>query len=180
MQTFLTSKDFRQSASYLDNKRLNNQLNESRVILAALAKKANGETKVAWSNHPAAKMWEGYEDFFMQYNLAHAYEAQERGIKIDVNWDAIVNIYEESFASMFRGIFYPPWYADQIQLDKVITTHQANLYRKDPEYYADWKWISDWLHDNESWSVCCPARNKKNGVWVKRCDYFWPTHMEAS
>ena len=48
--------DFAQSAAVLDQKRLQNQLNECKVI----AKVLYGLT-TAWQNHPVVRMWRGYE-----------------------------------------------------------------------------------------------------------------------
>lgn len=57
MQTFLPYPSFTLSAICLDNKRLNKQILECDQILNALAP---GSTS-GWRNHPAVKMWRGYE-----------------------------------------------------------------------------------------------------------------------
>ena len=57
MQTFLPYPDFQKTAQCLDNKRLGKQRVEARQIISTLEGKSNG-----WRNHPAVKMWKGYED----------------------------------------------------------------------------------------------------------------------
>ena len=59
MQTFLPYKSFRKTALCLDNKRLGKQRVETLQILRALTGYYNQSG--AWLNHPAVKMWRGYE-----------------------------------------------------------------------------------------------------------------------
>ena len=76
MQTFLPVPDFEASAAFLDKKRLWSQVREARQILNTLI----GESK-GWRNHPAVKMWDGYEPALMEYYNAMLKEAKMRGIK---------------------------------------------------------------------------------------------------
>ena len=62
MQTFLPVADFKESAKILDYRRLGKQRVEARQILNALQGKSKG-----WVNHPATKMWKGYEPALEQY-----------------------------------------------------------------------------------------------------------------
>jgi len=64
MQTFLPQQDFILSAEQLDKTRLNKQIVETQQILNCLLD--NG----AWSNHPAVRMWRGFEPALVRY--AHA------------------------------------------------------------------------------------------------------------
>ena len=57
MQTFLPYEDFKRSAEALDNKRLGKQRVEAMQIYKACVLDDYG-----WKNHPAVKMWVGYED----------------------------------------------------------------------------------------------------------------------
>jgi len=75
MQTFLPYPSFTLSAICLDNKRLNKQILECDQILNALAP---GSTS-GWRNHPAVKMWRGYEPALIQYQNACMYEWKRRG-----------------------------------------------------------------------------------------------------
>ncbi len=178
MQTFLVHHDFDVSMSYLDNKRLNKQLLESRQLLSIMARKSKGEKKVAWAHHPAVMSWEGHEQFFMSYIQANVDECQKRGIKTDKNVEAIGQIWYDNFKD--DSLTIPWWFEDRRALDRVISSHQANLYRKEPESYPDWKWLSDWLYENNDWVVCHPHEYRRNGVKTKPCYYYFPSHMEAS
>ena len=60
MQTFLPFMDIEKSAKCLDTKRLGKQRVEALQIFECLMVK---ETR--WKNHPAVKMWKGYEGFLL-------------------------------------------------------------------------------------------------------------------
>lgn len=61
MQTFITDFNMAQNAKNLDNKRLGKQRVEALQIASCLLEK---ETR--WRNHPAVKMWKGYESFLIR------------------------------------------------------------------------------------------------------------------
>ena len=64
MQTFLPYKSFDKSFKVLDYRRLGKQRVEAMQILNVLL----GRTKTkGWVNHPATKMWKGYENALKQY-----------------------------------------------------------------------------------------------------------------
>lgn len=68
MQTFLPYKSFKESAKSLDYRRLNSQRREARQILNTLKViKENPNEKIAWKNHPAVRMWQGYEEALIEY-----------------------------------------------------------------------------------------------------------------
>ncbi len=158
MQTFLTNSDYRRAASDLDSRRLNKQLLEGRQILAAQA----GMTK-GWVYHPATKMWLGGHFHLYEYLEQVKYELEFRGIETQKNWDAINQI----TATMFLTLDKPWWLTDIVTLDRVITSHRANLYLKDSEhyfkFYIDYKVFSE----NRDYFTCCD-----------RCNYYWPTHIK--
>jgi hypothetical protein len=64
MQTFLPFKDFALSAAVLDQKRLGKQRVETMQIMKVLLQGGG------WANHPAVKMWAGYEITLLDYQLA--------------------------------------------------------------------------------------------------------------
>jgi hypothetical protein len=85
-------------------------------------------------------------------------EAKNRGIKIDNNL-ANINLLESQY-SHFWGEDMPDWFSGE-QIKRVVTTHKANLYRKDPIYYAQYSFAV-----NSKWNKpCCES-----------CQYYWPTH----
>ena len=149
MQTFVPFDNFIESASSLDNLRLNKQLLEGRQIYNILA---SGRTSGAWTNHPAVKMWRGYELALFNYLVAIKDECVSRGIKTDKNWSAIIEIHKYNL-NRADTTSLPLWWGDE----RVHQSHRNNLYRKNPDYYIEF--IDD------SFVSCCD-----------KCNYFWPTH----
>jgi len=149
MQTFVPYADFNESASVLDNKRLNKQLLEGRQIYGILS---SGKRKGAWVNHPAVLMWRHRENALYSYLKAIKQECDFRGIATAKNWEAITKTHESNWD---RGgsIVFPEWWSDE----KVHQSHRNNLYIKDPGWY--------YMFINDSRVTCC-----------EKCNYFWPTH----
>ena len=82
MQTFLPYKDFAEVADSLDSKRLNKQILECYQILNVLS---NPSPTAGWRNHPAVKMWRGYEFSLYKYAMTMVSEADARSIKTENN-----------------------------------------------------------------------------------------------
>ena len=78
MQTFLPFPDFQKSLECLDNKRLNKQKVENLQILNILLNRTTGK---GWRNHPATKMWRGYENALKHYQNLTIDECIKRGMK---------------------------------------------------------------------------------------------------
>lgn len=127
MQTFLPYSSFVLSASCLDYKRLGKQRVEARQILNILLGLArpskNG--KVAWINHPAVKMWRGYEVALGWYLDAIIDEWVYRGYKNSMRK-----------AEVYGQLMFPPWLGDQ----KFHSSHRSNLLRKNREFYSKYGW----------------------------------------
>lgn len=156
MQTFLPAKDFSICAQILDSKRLNKQILECYQILKVIS---NDDPFAGWRNHPAVKMWRGHEMVLLRYVTAMVNEADKRGIKTDKNKSNINALYEIN--KHWWSESYPLWYQNTETMKQVVATHRANLFNKDPEYYATFyiETISDYN------KPCCDS-----------CRYFWPTH----
>lgn len=121
MQTFLPFPRYRESAAALDRQRLGKQRVEAWQILGALEGRTNG-----WSNHPAARMWRGYERALCLYGLAVCDEWIRRGYR---------DTMRERFASALQchaGAARPAWLGDE----DFHRSHQSNLLRKAPEHYG--------------------------------------------
>ena len=87
MQTFLPYRSFIESAKCLDNKRLGKQRVAVLQILNTLTGKSTG-----WINHPATKMWRGYELALCEYGLEVCEQwYYERGFR-DTCWTKIYDI----------------------------------------------------------------------------------------
>jgi len=156
MQVFMSEYTFEESARVLDNKRLVKQLLEGRQILAALA----GQTK-GWRNHPATKMFEGYESALFDYLYYVAKEMEERGYKTENNWNEIMRL--RGGIDCENGYSMPPWFNDRATLHSVVTTHRRSLYNKAPELYPQYEYEAS----IGAGLVCCDS-----------CNYYWPTHVK--
>jgi hypothetical protein len=118
MQTFLPFSNFVDSAAVLDYRRLGKQRVECMQLLKAIK---NGG---AWSNHPAAKMWKGYEEALETYMATCIIEWVKRGYK------------NTMIANAYPNCRLPPWLGD----DAFHASHKSNLLRKDPVYYGQFGW----------------------------------------
>lgn len=123
MQTFLPFPDFYTSARLLDSKRLGKQRVEVKQILKAL----RGESK-GWVNHPAVKMWKGYEKALLAYGIEVCKAWRDRGFK-----DRLLDEFQSDIAKLSNvELKYPPWFGDVA----FHRAHRSNLLRKNPTYYS--------------------------------------------
>ena len=150
MQTFVPYSDFTESAIVLDNKRLNKQLLEGRQIYDILSSQ---RTTGGWINHPAVKMWRGYNTALYTYLVAIKDECIRRGIQTEKNWNAIKHMRKWDYGTGVNLVM-PPWWNDE----RVHESHRNNLYVKDPDFYVEFSTAKR--------RTCCD-----------RCNYFWPTHV---
>jgi hypothetical protein len=122
MQTFLPYPDFVLSMKVLDWRRLGKQRLEARQLLACL----RGETH-GWINHPAAKIWRGFEPALSAYMNAAIGEWSNRGFKNTMWMDQ---------QSLSEDIIFPPWLGNEA----FHASHRSNLLRKDYAYYSQFGW----------------------------------------
>jgi hypothetical protein len=113
MQTFVPYPDFVKCARALDYRRLGKQRVECKQILNAI-ERGNG----GWANHPATRMWRGYEPALRQYMRAIILEWIDRGYNNNMDIPD-----SEKFE-------YPPWWGGPIH-----ASHRSALLEKDFEYY---------------------------------------------
>ena len=129
MQTFLPIASFFESATCLDFKRLGKQRVEAWQILQTLYGKSNG-----WINHPAVRMWKGYEHYLSFYGLAICAEWKRRGYKD--------NLLMEKFWLEFNftdSDLLPPWLGDEA----FHSSHRAALLAKDLDWYSQFGWTEE-------------------------------------
>jgi hypothetical protein len=88
-------------------------------------------------------------------------EAKQRGIKTDKNEANIAVLKEVAGGSW--GTSMPSWYSNTETMRRITTTHQANLFHKDPIAYFAFE-VATISEYNEP---CCEG-----------CKYFWVTHTE--
>jgi hypothetical protein len=126
LQTFLPYSDFAKVALCLDWRRLGKQRVEAKQILDILSGKGkiNKYGKISWINHPAVRMWRGYEECLTYY----------MNIMI-MTW--ISKGYKNNMPLLFTGdVVYPPWMGNE----RVHSSHRANLLRKNYLHYRSFGW----------------------------------------
>lgn len=162
MQTFLPYTDTIFVARSLDSKRLNKQILECYQILNVLS----GKSKTGgWKNHPAVLMWRGFERGLWQYVQDMIQEAKMRGIKTENNEANLNNLRHQCWSNW--GNQAPLFWQNDNEIMRVITTHRANLFKKDPLYYVEYQYAL-----SSPYNVpCCPDRKEP-------CKYYWPTHVK--
>lgn len=123
MITFITDRDPNVTAKLLDSKRLGKQRIEALQILNSLV----GISKP--SNHPAFKMWKGYEEYLLySYIPAIMNEWKRRGYS-----NTLCDIRVEELKKMVPmpgELEQPEWFGE-----KVFVTHKSRLIQKNKEYY---------------------------------------------
>lgn len=118
MQTFLPYPSFVESARVLDDRRLGKQRLEAAQIIKVLTGKSEG-----WKNHPAVKMWAGYEEALMLYHDTVITEWILRGFKNTM----------PTFKPRWEGMpKTPPWLGNA----DFHRSHRSNLLRKDDKHYG--------------------------------------------
>lgn len=125
MQTFLLDKSYIKTAKYLDYRRLGKQRVEVYQILNTLNGVSSG-----WINHPAVKMWRGYENELVIYGMIMCKEWIARGY-IDNLCEKIFNHY-----NLNKPLVKPKWFNDK----RIYESHRSNLLRKMPEHYRQFNW----------------------------------------
>lgn len=131
MQTFLPYADFRRSAECLDRKRCFNQANEALVILRTLLG-VYGPGK-GWPNHPASRMWRGFESALARYALECCQVSGNVTCAGHVN-----DLIDE------HGLDEQPDLPSWLGGRKFHASHKSNLLRKDREHYKRFGWqVSD-------------------------------------
>jgi hypothetical protein len=121
MQTFLPYPDFDLCAQVLDPKRLGNQAyRECKTLMRG-----------GWANHPASKMWRGFESALARYALALFRELTRRGRHYPVH---IL-----FFEPLVTSNALPSWLGDE----RLHSSHRAALLRKDPVWYGKYGWDDD-------------------------------------
>jgi len=122
MQTFMPYPNIKNSLKSLDSRRLGKQRVEAFQILNILLNRT--KTK-GWRNHPAVKMWKGYENALKLYF--------NKALKL---W--IAKGYKNTMKQeIIEGkIVLPKWFGKE----EFHASHRSNLLRKDEEFYSKFGW----------------------------------------
>lgn len=124
MQVFIVGSPL-ETASALDPKRLNRQIQETKAILASL----NGAK--AWSNHPCVLQYRGYEKWLRHYRdcLSFYRRGHHNLAKIESHYATTCHPVE--------------WHTDEYY-DQM----KRRLYTKDKEHYKQWAHLGE---SQENW-----------------------------
>lgn len=128
VNTFLPYSDFLESAKTLDYRRLGKQRVECMQILNVLDKLKtwDGVSTLGWRNHPAVRMWVGYENSLKQYTNTVIQEWVDRGYNNNMKF----------YDYDSNSISYPKWLGDS----GFHASHRSNLLRKDNIHYGNFGW----------------------------------------
>lgn len=86
-----------------------------------------------WSNHPAVRMWKGYENALVEYGIEVCIQWMKQGYKDS----CFLKIYQHKEN---KQTIYPDWLGDF----NFHTSHKSNLIRKLPEFYSNlWPEVQD-------------------------------------
>ena len=121
MQTFLPYPCFAKSVLCLDKRRLGKQRVEALQCLNAL----NPESTSRWKNHPACKMWIGFEGALRNYMRICIIRW------IDIGCNNTMQI-----PNVILDTPYPTWLGDE----DFHRSHKSNLLRKDITHYGQFGW----------------------------------------
>jgi len=124
MQTFLPYPDFSESMRVLDPSRLGNQVYREGMTLL----------RGGWPNHPASKMWRGYEVALAEYLYKGVIQLKVRGRDYTLRpWFGEILAYRD------EPLVLPPWLGDEA----IHSSHRAALLYKDPEWYGRFGWTEE-------------------------------------
>lgn len=124
MQTFLPYADLQKSVECLDYRRLGKQRVEAMQILKALNRGSGG-----WSNHPATKMWRGFETALMKYHDEACLEFDHRGYTNNM----------KLYIPDSKLVILPPWFGNEA----FHSAHRAALLAKDFSWYSQFGWVEE-------------------------------------
>lgn len=117
VNTFLPYADFAKSAACLDMHRLGKQRVEVLQLLQG-----------SFANHPASKMWRGYEHALAVYGTYICAEWASRGYRDTVH---------DKLQQYLSTGSMPPWFGEHV----FHADCRANLLRKDFAHYSQFGWL---------------------------------------
>jgi hypothetical protein len=139
VQTFVPYADFRRCADVLDDKRLGKQRVEALQIMQVLVRlrwnNDLGEIEEfqprGWRSHPAVLMWQDYEAALLAYQREVCAVWTTRAFR-DTCYPKTLGLVTRWSGGTVPSYTAPPWLGDH----RLHRSHQSNLIRKDPDYYA--------------------------------------------
>jgi hypothetical protein len=149
MQTFVpTTTGYADIAKTLDRQRLNKQALEGWQIMMTLLEldpQGNHRVPKGWVNHPAVRMWRGYEYQLCEYVQSMVTEWKSRGYKSTIG-DKAEQTRQQAIALGLidpRSAVAPGWLTDKQLSEAVASSHRVALLNKDYEWYSQFDWAED-------------------------------------
>ena len=148
LQTFLPlmTNDFASIAKTLDNRRLNKQALEGWQILMTLVEldpQGNDRKPKGWVNHPAVKMWRGYETALFHYILAMTEEWKARGFQTTIGDKASDTYKRAVYLGRVGSSELPEWLTNEAMFAEITATHRQALLVKEYSWYHQFAWPED-------------------------------------
>lgn len=84
----------------------------------------------SWFNHPAARMWRGYDKLLIEYAIYACHEWRSRGYK-DTMLSRLEHVYDT-----LKDVSRPIWLGNEA----FHASHRSNLLRKNADWYAQFNW----------------------------------------
>lgn len=135
MQTFIPYTSTKLTAQILDYRRLGKQRVEA-IQIARCLLGLNGDT-AGWRNHPATRMWRGYEGYLIEIYLK---DIMDEWIRRGYRNDKCEKHYNY-LRKMVDNFKEPYWFYDT----RIMQSHRLMLSKKNPDYYLP-------IFDDISWS----------------------------
>jgi len=164
MQTFVpVATSFHASATVLDRQRLNKQALEGwQILMTLLELDPQGDHRVpkGWVNHPAVKMWRGYETSLYVYIQQMVTEWKKRGYNSTIGDKAKATMLRAHELGLIdiHDIKYPHWVEDHETYALIASSHRTALLSKNYEWYSQFGWAED------------------TGTKPETYDYIWPVN----
>jgi len=128
VNTLLPYPSFSESAHTLDSVLLKRQRIDVLTILRVL-----GGDEEGWWNHPAVRMWDGYEQMLVCYGVEICKEWRRRGHKDTGDIEGEVWAY--GIDTCLWECDVPGWLGGHVH-----SNHRSNLLRLDGECYRKFNW----------------------------------------
>jgi len=141
MQSWILDHNFYVSASMLDRNRLQANIYENIHGIASLLGINNQlvNQKRSVANHPNIKRWSGYLGYYFHYICVHIDEWVSRGYKNDINKRNMDIIFNHRNTQILIEVYRSEYTIPNWITDDLIKEHKQILYKKDPEYYKQFK-----------------------------------------
>jgi hypothetical protein len=98
-----------------------------------------------WYNHPATKMWRGYETALYAYIQQMVIEWKSRGYKSTIGDKAQATILRANELGIIDSadLRFPNWMQDKDFYSRLTSSHRTALLSKNYEWYSQFNWDED-------------------------------------